>query len=367
MLAEGGEMKLHLYAIFLLVALPFSAVYAETVLTPLADTKLSLGRTYVYCPTFNKVWHRLKTAVGGDVTMVDQPDMVTALNAAPVVSNTIPPSAVVTFGGRVRAGMAADLQDRLHKKFGRAAPAIPPGMFGDQAALVAYCHLQRALPFPRRFMYSPKYFIRFKSEASDVKVQFFGATRGAAGDYSRQVEIVHWKDDDEFTLRLRTKRKGEYMVLAKMRQPASLATAAATLKKQLRDQEYGMIHVKINGNDESLMSVIGEGDMLAIPLINVDVATNFSAICQHKLTNAGFQDLHLSQAYQDVSFKLDATGARVRSTSYATADFGGPLSSSIPRKFVFDSPFLVTLWRENAPGPYLAIWVGSADLLLPFK
>ena len=31
-----------------------------------------------------------------------------------------------------------------------------------------------------------------------------------------------------------------------------------------------------------------------------------------------------------------------------------------------DWPFLVTLWKDKAAQPYLALWVASPDVLVPF-
>ncbi len=37
------------------------------------------------------------------------------------------------------------------------------------------------------------------------------------------------------------------------------------------------------------------------------------------------------------------------------------------RRFAFDKPFLVTLWKKNDLQPYLALWVANDDILLPFS
>ena len=68
--------------------------------------------------------------------------------------------------------------------------------------------------------------------------------------------------------------------------------------------------------------------------------------------------------HQDVLFEMDETGAFVRSTAYGDVDWGGSVS---PRQFVFDKPFLLTLWQKGAKQPYLAVWVASPDVLVPFR
>ncbi|MCX7005503.1 MAG: hypothetical protein NTV22_19860 [bacterium] len=69
-----------------------------------------------------------------------------------------------------------------------------------------------------------------------------------------------------------------------------------------------------------------------------------------------------SVVYQDVVFKMDETGAAVKSTAYEDIFCEG---SSKPRRFIFDKPFLLTLWVAGAPQPYLTLWVAGPDVLVP--
>jgi hypothetical protein len=36
----------------------------------------------------------------------------------------------------------------------------------------------------------------------------------------------------------------------------------------------------------------------------------------------------------------------------------------LPRRFVFDQPFMMTLWMKGAEWPYLASWVDSEDVMV---
>ena len=37
------------------------------------------------------------------------------------------------------------------------------------------------------------------------------------------------------------------------------------------------------------------------------------------------------------------------------------------RKFIFDKPFMVMLWESPVKRPYLAVWAGNDDLMVPRK
>jgi hypothetical protein len=111
------------------------------------------------------------------------------------------------------------------------------------------------------------------------------------------------------------------------------------------------------------MNTLSKGDLLAIPVVNFSVAANFPQLCDRLFKNKRFEQVYLHQVYQDIHFKMDESGAAVRSTAYGAA-FGG---SSEPRRFLFDQPFLLTLWKNDAELPYLAAWIASPDALVAFR
>ena len=37
-----------------------------------------------------------------------------------------------------------------------------------------------------------------------------------------------------------------------------------------------------------------------------------------------------------------------------------------PRRFVFDRPFFIFLWRDKAEWPYFGAWIGDSSALVPF-
>jgi hypothetical protein len=39
----------------------------------------------------------------------------------------------------------------------------------------------------------------------------------------------------------------------------------------------------------------------------------------------------------------------------------------VPRRFLYDRPFFVFLWREGAEWPYFGAWIGDESSLEPFQ
>ena len=75
--------------------------------------------------------------------------------------------------------------------------------------------------------------------------------------------------------------------------------------------------------------------------------------------NPRFDGLALSLTKQQIRFKLDETGAALKSESFV---FLGR-----PRFLVFNKPFLIMIQRKGSKVPYFALWVANAELLVPFE
>lgn len=78
----------------------------------------------------------------------------------------------------------------------------------------------------------------------------------------------------------------------------------------------------------------------------------------------------LGKAEQRVDFELTEKGAQLRVVVEHNLDpFGEPPPPPpmVPRKFVFDRPFFVFLWRDNADWPYFGAWIGDDSALEKFR
>lgn len=357
-----------LWMIPLLLAMGCRIASAGVRLAPTPDVQIGAGETVVYCPTFLAAWEELKKEAGGDIRMSDQPALADTLNATPLPRDALPPDAFVAFAGTASHETVKRLQQTLRSVFGTAAPMLPADLIGPNTVLIAYSHLQRQLAFPNKFIRARSRPLLFASSGGEAAVQFFGVSGAAAEKYSDQVEIVQWVDESDFILRLHSKQKGEAIVLARMAAPDSLAEAIRRVEGPLfRERKRPFEQVTIDGEEHYLMFELSRHDVLAIPVLQLNSETNFWELCGRPWIDASGIPVELARAFQDVRFTLDETGARIRSTAYDREDFIGLSGSTRPRRFLFDGPFFMALWRREAHEPYLAVWVGGPDLMLPYS
>ncbi len=332
-------------------------------IAPSLDTKLNATNTVAYCPTIQIAWDSLKGIVGGPIRMQKQDGLAVRLNDASCPTGVVPEQAHVAMAGYADQGIVDKLEEALRNKFGADAPELPAILSDKRTVVVTYSYLCRDLPFPKKFARSDTLPLDFRSGNDTYPVHFFGAPQRTADDYASQVNILHYSGENDFVVHLSSRINDEFIVLAKIPPPETLSAGVETVRKYLEAERKGYTQLEVNGEKQFCMNTLAQGDLLAIPVVDFSVATNFPELCDRMFQNDGFEQVWLHQVYQEVQFKMDEAGATVRSTAYGAA-FGG---SSKPRRFIFDKPFLLTLWKMGAKQPYLSVWVASPDVLLPFE
>lgn len=358
-------MRIQFHSLVALGCLSFATVAnGGARLTPTLDTTLEGTNSVVYCPTVQIAWDGLAKIVGGPIEMQEPDDLLRSLNEASCPTGVVPEDAHVGMAGYTDQGIVPKIEDALSRKFGATAPRLPASFSDKRTVIVTYSYLFRSLPFPKKFARSTTIPLDFRSGKDSSPVEFFGAPRQTADDFASQVDILHYSGEDDFVVHLSSRVKDEFIILAKIPQPDTLAAGVETVRKHLEAERKGFTKLEVGGKKEFFLNTLSHGDLLAIPVIELNVATNFPQLCDRLFKNPGFEQVWLHQVYQDVAFRMDEAGAAVRSTAYGAA-FGG--GSSRPRRFLFNRPFLLTLWKNNAKQPYLAVWIASPDVLIPFN
>ena len=104
-----------------------------------------------------------------------------------------------------------------------------------------------------------------------------------------------------------------------------------------------------------------------MPHLKLEAIADFTPELQGART---FKDIdvpwQITKAEQRTRFELHEKGARVEVRVEGGDDpFGGPPEPPrlVPRRFVYDRPFFVFLWRDQAEWPYFAAWIGDASTM----
>ena len=326
-----------------------SSGLAEPVIAPVLDTGLGGEKSTVYCPTLGLVWDRLEHHVDGPVKMVDADPLVAALNDEDIGENVLPQDACVSVFGPLNEAFLTRLQRALRHRFGGQAPALPASFQPTPGGFVSYACLQRSLPFEKKFVRATTSSMEFRTDGAAVAVEYFGVPPDKAEDYGSYVEVVRWTDANDFVLKLSSRLPGESIVLAKTPKPPSLLDGVESVFAALEKSER---------------RPLAKGDLLKIPVMKFNMEKRFPQLCNRLFTNPGHDQTMLTDVYQHVAFKMDEKGAIVRSVADGFGGFDDRSKPREPRTYIFDQPFMLSVWKEGATQPYLAVWVASADVLV---
>ena len=74
----------------------------------------------------------------------------------------------------------------------------------------------------------------------------------------------------------------------------------------------------------------------------------------------------LVSVVQSIRFKLDESGAVLKSEARICVEACKEVSKIEPPDLIFDKPFLVLLKCTASDKPYFAMWVDNAEILTPF-
>ena len=328
-------------------------------LSPVLDTKLDSKTNTIYCATFELAWNELKKFHQGKVLLKDGPDYLEDLNKSTLSKDELPKDSCVVAAGKVSDGIVDKIDQELKKKLKTSLEDLQYTP-GANARLIAFAYLQRNLPFRRKFTRFRKKSIQFQGGEKTTKVTCFGCTKKTADRYTDEVKIRHYKNTDDFILQLRTRRKGETIVLAKMARPKSMKEAVYKVYQQLNKKLPSSIEVKVDGKKRYYPTSLSDSDTLLIPVMKFDVRSDFTGLLGKQILNPVGNLIQIGRASQWVQFSLDEKGAKLKSSAEIELEEGGPR----PRKFIFDKPFLICLWKKGEPYPYFAAWVNNPDVML---
>ncbi len=318
---------------------------------PTLETKLSDKKSSVWCATLQLAWDEANALMKNKIAMEDQDPEVEILNNNPYPEKCINPKYYYAGAGYVADGFHEKMLKELKKKFGNQNFEQYFPKPSPVSNFLACSYLDATIPFRLKFnnFESKRPFIG--ADAKVYKSKWFGFSREKALNFGKSGSIISWQNEDNFSLSLNSRIKSEQIILFMGPKPDNFKNAINQLAKKIE------INKTAKGYEKMLLD-IGASDTLMIPHISLNTSTNFDQFCKRTVTTPSFHGHYIDSCQQSIKLQLDNSGARVKSSStFVEYGFRGP------RKYIFDKPFMVLLWRKGAPLPYLALWVNDGSVL----
>jgi hypothetical protein len=315
---------------------------------------ISNQRNSIWCATMQIAWDEMRQEIGAAPQISDS-KLAEGLAKNPFPRSALGQDAYVARMGSIGSGIKEKITKEMHQRFPGVQPTLPAT--DEPTDVVAYCFLQKNLPFKARFdaLSQP---LTFHAADRDIKVKAFGfdKLKRAKSDQrtlQEQVTVLSYLSDENFVIQLRA--KSDEIVLAKVAAGPTLSETLAIVQKRIAASERIRQHPE---DDETLM----------VPLLSFNVLKEYQELRRRTIENFrhGKDFYIIDYAQQSVRFLLNERGARIESEfldpSYV-GDGHGKIEPPKPRRFVLDKPFLLYVQESNAKVPYLVVWVANGEIM----
>jgi len=321
------------------------------------------NRTVIWTPTFQAAWDALNEDLGGKPNKVEPPNEVMKLLDGFVwdADATMPKGSWKAWVGPATQAFvdevnrqAAEITIDEQKPFHLATES--------PTSRVAFAMLSRQVTFKKAFLRAKHDAMDFQAGGKTHAVAYFGLPRKDAGSRGEHVRVLAYRPAERsYAIQIECRENDDTVVLYQPAKQLDFLTACSWLRTWRKEQPPA-VNLSGQWNDPRIHDM----DEIRIPYTNIDVDTDFTS----KLTSSRYYEnvpWRIARAGQISRFRLHEKGAAVEVRSYIAADPFGDVERPVffPRRFYFDRPFFVFLWRANAEWPYFGAWIGDGSSLTP--
>ncbi|ETA80419.1 hypothetical protein [Youngiibacter fragilis] len=312
-----------------------------TKMVPVLNVPLGRGNV-IWSVTFQLAWNELvENVIGEGILLESERAYSTELNLMKQKKESLDPDDYMAMVGMGRDGIVEKVNTELEKKFGEGGKWKVESKV-DPESYLAYAFLKKSIAFAENFEKVTKG-LDFKG----VNVQSFGIMEegdaARRGKLESQVELLYYKDDEEFIVRLKDKDDKEELYLAKL-------PGEDTLEAMLEKAR----------SLEGTPAAMTRYDKLNVPVVAIDMRKDYETLIGQYLLNKGFESYFIGSALQRMEFVLNESGAALKSKAEIVLDKSVPPPS---KNLIFDDSFLLYMVEKGKAVPYLVIYVDNAELL----
>lgn len=299
--------------------------YPQTTFLPTLENNLTEGKNAVYCTTLLYAWDEIRKALKPPLKIEESYADLTLLNNSKSYIGVLKPAEYTT---------SIEVSDNL---------------------ISAKAEFKKSLPFELTLT-SFKNRLTFNNK----KVASFG---NLGEDETNNIQILYYKDDENFVLKLTPKDKEHEIVLFNCEEKFNSMSELVSQIKKLVD-----IGIQEQKNDTLRWKYyLEKEDEVIIPKFAFNIETDYNTLVGNKFNVANTQEWEIIKAWQRTAFVLNEAGAEIESEAEIEAV---PTSAMEvielpkPKKMHFDKAFFIMLKRTDATNPYLGLWVDNTELMI---
>jgi hypothetical protein len=300
---------------------------SQTAFVPTLESPIDSNKNIVYAPTLLYAWEKIRQELKRPVTISSSNSM-----------NFFLLSQSTTYQGAL-----------VDTEYTASAEIV-------NGQIIARAFFNKTLPFPT------------KLQTAEQPLLFSGTKVAAFGMYHFDKEaikfsqVVYYKNDDDFILKLVPKDKQHEIVLVKglagyTTLKDALELTNEKIKRGIEEQQSGQHAWKY---------WIDHEDIFSVPTIKFNIATNYKDLLGQVFSTLdnNNNNFTITEAYQRTGFILNENGAVVESEAVAKVDSSKAMvDNPHPKRMLFDKEFLIIIKRTGQPNPYLVVKVNNTELL----
>jgi hypothetical protein len=296
----------------------------EFILSP--KHKLSEGKNSIYCVSFLLAWDKLKADSDMSFKIPDTHFDLQLVNSSFDFLNSLSEEEI---------DLHAEIsEDRLYAK----------------------AYFKKSLPFEMEFIKE-----HGTDEFAGNKVRFFGCSGSDHLNLTRQLQIIYYKNDSEFIVRLRPDDPQHRIYLYMPNEkPENFETVFKDMYEKLLLGEEEM-ELEEKFIDYQFMP----DDDFAMPVINFNIENEYQQLIGNKVF-ADEKTFVLTQAEQQIALVLNEKGAEAESKAEVALSKSEEPEEELskPKRLYLNKPFLLVLKKQDSQYPYLAIWIENTELMV---
>jgi len=323
----------------------------HTSIVAVPSMPLETGKNVIWCASFQAAWKALQKDVAkGPVKLKGAGELCTLLNRADDVKELVPENSLYAKAGWVRDGVSETIRNDVGGMFPEKEPPSFPGAVPESC--IAYAYLESHVPFAMPYFQNREP-LEFKdAQGRKTAVSSFGIRREDSSKYyklRKQPTPLYVAMDNKF-------RMTECAIDLDKASPVQVVVAMTERRRTL-EETLASLEKKIASPDAlKYVYEFSSSDVLLVPDISWHITHHFTELEGRTATNTCLRGYPLSEARQDIAFRLDRSGSELKSEAKV-------VMSCLPASYIFDRPFLVYMKRRNADKPFFVMWIDNAELL----
>ena len=338
-----------------------SSELENTAIVPTLDTLMPEGKNVIWCSSFQLAWNELKDDVIKEPILLDEnQEMADLLNQAAQSKQDISESDYYARAGFVHQDIIQTIQTEMAQQF----PEEPVPSFDDipiETAIISYSFIKANARFTIPFFENEEQFFFTDSGGNKTAIASFGLRDEDTSRYEKlrqQVQVLFAKRNSDFQLTecaidLCKESSPNQVIIAMVDPKETLSQTLSYIDEQCQKASSGGYGFEFKPNEFHL------NDVLLVPNLFWKITHSYENLKGNTLQNTGFEEMPISEAMQVIQFRLDRSGAALKSRASVLAACGST-------HYIFDRPFLIYMKKRGAEHPFFVMWVDNAELLEKF-